>query len=599
MILGRPSRTVISAESLSLLAGVAPTFRACAPAAGRGARARRLELRANVVLVVRERAELSVKSVERAIELTGARAPRIARRKTVALGRDAFTFSTEASAAAFRDAAEAAMAAHSAAPAYVVVARLGRDAAGAPTHVARAWDPSGDGGSHSCLIAVKSIPKPPHVHYSHTHAHAHSHSHALTATSAGSAMDERVALQRAVRSRSPFLPRALHAFETPSAFHLATDATPLATLDRLLQRLPCRRVPPVAARAVFAELLLALEDVHALGVLHCDVRPQRVQLSATGHVRLADFALAKSAPKVTDKPPRACSFALGFGSHPYMAPERLQAASPGGYATYGPASDVWALGAMLFEMITGRQLSIAPAATAATPYTYNFDTHDDDNKHDDDADDDYSDYCYNDDDDDDDDEDYDDVDDGDDDTLIGYTAAYKLAPPFTSPSPCEEKSSLRALLCALLAPDEGARPTLAKVRGMAWLRGVDWVRVRQRAAEDVPVDSVLTLIAAAGVSGVTDCVRPMLPIHAAPDAECARLTREFACVDARPMRRRGAFRRKASAPRLLGFAYNMRGERRQTPVAADVPRSATCQLRFEPVLKPPFPSASPRSRGLM
>lgn len=98
------------------------------------------------------------------------------------------------------------------------------------------------------------------------------------------------------------------------------------------------------SRAKFyaAEILLALEHMHQLGIIYRDLKPENVLLDRQGHVKLADFGLSKEG--VTSDAKGANSFC---GTPEYLAPEILNRQG------HGRAVDWWSLGALLFEMLTG------------------------------------------------------------------------------------------------------------------------------------------------------------------------------------------------------------------------------------------------------
>jgi eukaryotic-like serine/threonine-protein kinase len=102
------------------------------------------------------------------------------------------------------------------------------------------------------------------------------------------------------------------------------------------------------AAAVLQPVFEALDACHFSGIIHRDVKPENVFLShATGPtLKLIDFGMAKI---LHDLSPAVTTDPFTFGTPEYMAPERINGDRP------TPASDIYAAGAMAFEMLAGHR----------------------------------------------------------------------------------------------------------------------------------------------------------------------------------------------------------------------------------------------------
>jgi serine/threonine-protein kinase len=103
--------------------------------------------------------------------------------------------------------------------------------------------------------------------------------------------------------------------------------------------------PDAAARLV-STLARAVHHAHGQGFLHCDLKPSNVLLDSQAKPYLTDFGLARRTG--TDSSLSATGTILGTPS--YMAPEQ----AAGSRARLGPATDVYGLGAVFYELLTGR-----------------------------------------------------------------------------------------------------------------------------------------------------------------------------------------------------------------------------------------------------
>src|SRR5262249_19181100 len=113
-------------------------------------------------------------------------------------------------------------------------------------------------------------------------------------------------------------------------------------------------LPPRRAAALVETVARAIHFAHQKGVLHRDLKPANVLLDRDGVPRVTDFGLAK---RIEQEAQLTASGAI-LGTPSYMPPER----AAGKRVTRGPAADVSSLGAVLYELLTGR-----PPFKAETP----------------------------------------------------------------------------------------------------------------------------------------------------------------------------------------------------------------------------------------
>ncbi|GFP78707.1 serine/threonine-protein kinase wag1 [Phtheirospermum japonicum] len=159
------------------------------------------------------------------------------------------------------------------------------------------------------------------------------------------------------------------------------DYCPNGDLHALLRKQPCYRLPVQAVRFFAAEVLLALEYLHAQGIVYRDLKPENILIREDGHIMLSDFDLCFQSdihPKLETRTrvkvgsSARARYSCGFsdrqreeqvtefvaepttafsrscvGTHEYLAPELV---SGGGH---GNGVDWWAFGVLIYELLYG------------------------------------------------------------------------------------------------------------------------------------------------------------------------------------------------------------------------------------------------------
>jgi len=165
----------------------------------------------------------------------------------------------------------------------------------------------------------------------------------------GSQLVERFAREREI------LARLAHPHIVPLfAAGVAEDGTPWLAME-CVQGLPVHqwcdehRLTLTARLALFAQVLDAVQYAHSRLVIHRDLKPSNMLVTAEGQVRLLDFGIAKLLADDTPADATALTQASGRAMTPaYAAPEQVRGEA------LTTAADIYALGVVLFELLTGR-----------------------------------------------------------------------------------------------------------------------------------------------------------------------------------------------------------------------------------------------------
>lgn len=133
--------------------------------------------------------------------------------------------------------------------------------------------------------------------------------------------------------------------DRPKASWLVLEHVDGVALDEWLQSK--KRLPVPAALAIAIEILDALELVHSQGVVHGDLQPRNILVARSGTVKLDNFFAA--AERDDPKAAQLVEGRQGFSPPAYMSPEQVLG------ETLEPRSDLFTLGSLLFEMVSGKR----------------------------------------------------------------------------------------------------------------------------------------------------------------------------------------------------------------------------------------------------
>ncbi|KAM6952880.1 LOW QUALITY PROTEIN: ribosomal protein S6 kinase alpha-6 [Lycodopsis pacificus] len=142
-----------------------------------------------------------------------------------------------------------------------------------------------------------------------------------------------------VEVNHPFIVKLHYAFQTEGKLYLILDFLRGGDVFTRLSKEVMFTEEDV--KFYLAELALALDHLHSLGIVYRDLKPENILLDEAGHIKLTDFGLSKES---VDADKKAYSFC---GTVEYMAPEVVNRRG------HTQSADWWSLGVLMFEMLTG------------------------------------------------------------------------------------------------------------------------------------------------------------------------------------------------------------------------------------------------------
>jgi serine/threonine-protein kinase len=126
---------------------------------------------------------------------------------------------------------------------------------------------------------------------------------------------------------------------------------------RLLRRiLDEGRIPQERAIRIAVEVLKALDYIHANGVVHRDLKPENILVDGHDNIKLIDFGIASDS---ASKRLTYANFTAALGTPDYIAPEQVKGKRGDG------RTDIYSMGVMLYEMLTGKLPFSGPSPLAA------------------------------------------------------------------------------------------------------------------------------------------------------------------------------------------------------------------------------------------
>jgi len=131
--------------------------------------------------------------------------------------------------------------------------------------------------------------------------------------------------------------------QVDTTYYIAMEYVQGRTLADILQK--HERLTVLQACDIALDIAAALGEAHKAGVVHRDIKPANVIVSATGHVKVADFGIARAIGAAVEQGLTQTGAVMGTAT--YFSPEQAQGGQP------DPRSDLYSLGVILYEMLAG------------------------------------------------------------------------------------------------------------------------------------------------------------------------------------------------------------------------------------------------------
>ena len=152
-----------------------------------------------------------------------------------------------------------------------------------------------------------------------------------------SSLEHNLLMERNVllRLNHPFIPKFVRTLQDEESLYFLTEfVNGVSLFDVINER---RVLPECDAQFYAGAILLVLEYLHSRKIMHRDLKPEHVLIDSEGYIKLIDFSTAKVCERTNSV----------IGTPQFMAPEVILG------KTYSHSADLWSLGIVLFELLTG------------------------------------------------------------------------------------------------------------------------------------------------------------------------------------------------------------------------------------------------------